>query len=371
MNIELEMPSYEIAQIADLTVALEPVQENDYDSVWPAGGGKNLLPLCNEADTTGITVTRNADGSLTFSGTAESAVSINLLYFDLPAGDYLFSNAGSTVTATGSTAVIYVRDNTNSATIISVRVGNTTNGGSFTLTETTNIRFYVVIQPEATLSGTLYPMIRKSTESDYTYAPYSNICPITGHSEVKVYNGAVYGTADDTYTIDLDGTVYGGTLDVLTGVLTVDRAMVDLGTLNWVYNASGIRFDGTTLTNLSTNKTACICSQYRASNVDGGWINQDKVCCIYSTRNAVFIKDTAYTDAATFKTAMNGVQLVYELATPTTVQLTAQDVETLTGINNVWSDSGDVTVTISGTTQTGDVVTVTALPQHKIQLFMP
>ena len=147
------------------------------------------------------------------------------------------------------------------------------------------------------------------------------------------------------------GIVYGCTLGVVSGDLVVDRAMVDLGTLNWVYNVSGTRFDGTTLTNLSANRTACICSQYVASNVDEGWTNKDKVCCIYSTRNSVFVKDTAYTDAAEFKAAMNGVQLCYELADPITYHLTSQEVRTLLGDNNLWSDAGEMAVTYKADVQ--------------------
>ena len=42
---------------------------------------------------------------------------------------------------------------------------------------------------------------------------------------------------------------------------------------------------------------------------------------------------------------MSGVQLVYELATPQTYQLTPQEVKTLLGTNNVWTDIGNVSVT--------------------------
>lgn len=50
------------------------------------------------------------------------------------------------------------------------------------------------------------------------------------------------------------------------------------------------------------------------------------------------------TDAAAFKTAMNGQTLVYPLAAPVSVQLTAQQLTTLLGTNNVWSDGGNVSV---------------------------
>lgn len=54
--------------------------------------------------------------------------------------------------------------------------------------------------------------------------------------------------------------------------------------------------------------------------------------------------DTDYSDASTFQTAMNGVYLVYPLATPITYQLTPTEVTTLLGMNNIWADTGDVKV---------------------------
>jgi hypothetical protein len=47
-----------------------------------------------------------------------------------------------------------------------------------------------------------------------------------------------------------------------------------------------------------------------------------------------------------FKTwlSTNNIQLMYPLATPTTIQLTPTQIDSLLGRNSVWSDSGDVTV---------------------------
>ena len=39
---------------------------------------------------------------------------------------------------------------------------------------------------------------------------------------------------------------------------------------------------------------------------------------------------------------MSGIYVCYELATPTTVQLTTAEVDTLFGQNNVWSSTGNV-----------------------------
>lgn len=149
-----------------------------------------------------------------------------------------------------------------------------------------------------------------------------------------------YEPFGQTYPISLGQTVYGGTLNVTTGVLTIDRAMVDLGTLPWDYN--GVRFasyiGGMTLKH---TRLKGICSSYPVFN--GAVADApDKSLIFSNTSIAVYIKDSAYSRAAAFKTAMSGVQLCYELATPTTVQLTAAEVETLFGQNNVWADTGNV-----------------------------
>lgn len=56
---------------------------------------------------------------------------------------------------------------------------------------------------------------------------------------VSAVNGEPYGK----YTTALGRTVYGGTLDVVSGVLTVDRAMVDLGTLTWTAYGATASYD--------------------------------------------------------------------------------------------------------------------------------
>lgn len=158
------------------------------------------------------------------------------------------------------------------------------------------------------------------------------------------YNG-------NTYTTDLGRTVYGGTLDVVSGVLTVDRAIVDLGTLNWSYQSAQHRFytvvSGAKFPTSASVVGNAICSNYsivQFSTLSTG--SDNNVFATLDKGNTyVTIRDTRYTDAASFKTAMNGVQLVYELATPQTYTLTGQEVSTLLGNNNVWADSGDVEIT--------------------------
>ena len=61
-----------------------------------------------------------------------------------------------------------------------------------------------------------------------------NVRPISGWTEANVWVKPTYDpTANPTAALQLGQTVYGGTIDVTKGVLTVDMAIVDLGTANW------------------------------------------------------------------------------------------------------------------------------------------
>ena len=179
----------------------------------------------------------------------------------------------------------------------------------------------------------------------------SNVRPITGWTEANIISSAT-GVAQDgtTYTIDFAdaGTVYRGSLNVLTGVLTVPYAGVDLGSLTWQYTTNGYFQAGHAgiqrLPNAQTMPDI-ICSIFRAAtpaNVIGGGSSNDNTVSLGVSNSQVFIRDSSYTDAAAFKTAMSGQMLVYPLATPLTYQLTPAQVKSLYGTNNIWADTGNV-----------------------------
>ena len=159
-------------------------------------------------------------------------------------------------------------------------------------------------------------------------------------------------------TVQLGQTVYGGSLDVVRGVLTVDWVTVDLGTLNWGVNVSGLGeniFTSTGLASVIASKN-CLCSVYPVNVSDSRplymadpqlSINRGGVTSGSISGGAIVVKDSTHIgdDGSAFKAAMDGVQLCYELATPQTIQLTPEQITTLIGQNNVWSDGGDVSLT--------------------------
>jgi hypothetical protein len=174
----------------------------------------------------------------------------------------------------------------------------------------------------------------------------SNIRPISGYTEEVISVKDSTDTTQETYTTAFGQTVYGGTLDVLTGELTITHAVADLGSLTWRYDSTNFRFSTNDLAGqykfLGARLTPFLSSIYDTLYHNEPFdVNWNYV--VYSgVASSVYIHNHDYTDATAFKTAMSGVQLYYELATPTTIQLTPQKVKTLVGENHISANTGDV-----------------------------
>ena len=435
--------------VRDLKVQMEPIQDlHGYDHPWPAGGGKNKFDFQIASPTkteNGITFTVNDDGSVTMNGTATGQSQI---YWMMAADDvHQFSGMlldcfpeavpGVGVLLEGERApyTSYAVQTSGSSTPVTISSSIEGNENYANLI----IR---VVSGTTISNKKVYPMIRP-VDSQSGYAPYSNICPISGRDSVtvtrtgvniwdeewesgyylnesgelhpttnafvsknyihcfpstsyyfknvhnvcfydesknfinRVFEGTSVATTpsnahymkfdrrdSSTYSHDisinypstdtdyhaghvqtveipLGQTVYGGTLEVTHGLLTVDRALVDLGTLGWFYDSTNSTFTSTEIKG-NRSGTPFVSSIY----LDAGAVSISVVTDMQGIlrSNALYLKNSSYTDAATFKAAMSGVQLCYELAQPVTVQLTAQQMTTLLGQNNVWSDADSVAV---------------------------
>jgi len=156
----------------------------------------------------------------------------------------------------------------------------------------------------------------------------------------------------NTYTETFDNTVYGGTLNLLTGVLTLTHGIADLYNRTWTYNSSNAWFYASMPSDSPTSKNygyEGICDRYKVVQEHTTTFKNDDMAVSYcnlslSSSKRIFIRDSRYTDATAFKNSLNGSKLVYQLGTPQTVQLTAQQVKMLAGQNNVWSDVDEVEV---------------------------
>lgn len=172
----------------------------------------------------------------------------------------------------------------------------------------------------------------------------TNVRPISGRTAVSVYVSPTESEADgDTYNTSLGRTVYGGTLDLISGVLTVTYGLTTIGALNWIYNNGGY-FYSSGLSGKAAGNFNILCDTYAtttATNVSG---MSDYEIKGNTSTVTLYIKDSGYTNAATFKAERSGVVIAYELATSETFQVTAKDIELLTGTNKIWASTGDVTV---------------------------
>ena len=161
----------------------------------------------------------------------------------------------------------------------------------------------------------------------------------------------------ETYDITFPseaGTVYGGTLEVNedgSGALTVDKKRSLLNSVTFIYQTTNGRFTSNPISdikapNLYSEVGNIICSQYVAADVDAlnpsspRFVNYGIGIGVYKN---LFIADTRYTDANQFNSDVGNVAIVYELANPLVYTFTADQVTTLLGTNNVWSDTGDIT----------------------------
>ena len=433
--------------VKDLEVEIKAVQDlHGYDYPWVGGAGKNKAKVTLSSGTYyNVPFTVDDFGRITTNGVPSSAVAFPVAEVNLVGGTSYILSGG-----VDEDYRLYIQIDGTPYT------SGSTESSIFTPTTSGKYDINIVVTTGASVGDTVSPMIRLATETDATFAPYANICPISGWDEVNVNvrgknlwtgdsfitkatgsfyigtgntlasaypisipKGTVYFSADwqgvgagqeiqmfyadgtkerfgtnpipanshfersvtlekdavgifayinqagtlsnimltyeenadyvpyngQTYTIDLDGTRYGGTLDVTTGVLTIDKVEVDLGTLDWVANGTYANtFNGTYLNpiaNVPSVGTNWICSQYKAYDSSTvGTVNAG--ISLSTNRFTVYVRDTRYSDTATFKTAMDGVQLVYELATPQTVQLSPIQVETLLRDNVIWADSGKI-----------------------------
>jgi hypothetical protein len=209
-----------------------------------------------------------------------------------------------------------------------------------------------------------YKNFTRNTLSQRTITPQEGECYvrvnslISGYAEPQIEEGneaTSFSPFGQTYTIDLNGTRYGGNVDLISGVMTVDKVGVDLGTLNWLYSTS---YSGFFYSNdlASDIKNGSICLSPIYTNISGGsstiennnnnaFFNVNSSGSAYTggaPLKSLIITNRSYSDATAFKTAMNGVQLVYELSTPLTIQLPTTVVKSLSGVNNVWADCGDI-----------------------------
>lgn len=285
-----------VRAMKSLLVSMAPNQDlHGYDNPWPAGGGKNKATAqFSDYNQYGITLTRVSSGVYTINGTNTRGSILPLVAnFDtpLPAGTYTFSANNDKV---ARNANVYIGFKTSGGADPSADVRSYVNATkTYTVTEPIT-QLFISIFNGASFDNITFKLQLEAGSEATTFAPPENICPITGRTGANVYVSPTENVADATtyaVTFGAAGTVYSGTLDVVSGVL----------------------------------KARPYIASYNGETLVGPWVSSMD----------------AYNPEGTPTT---GAQVVDMGGAETTYQLTPQEVATLLGSNNVWSDGGPVTV---------------------------
>ena len=174
----------------------------------------------------------------------------------------------------------------------------------------------------------------------------SNIRPISGWDGANVWVQAeVDPTAEADYSISWQtqcGTVYGGSIDVVSGVLTVDVKKLDNAkNLSWVAtNTAGVFY-----ASISDKKVGysswVISPEYSYYNGYFSGMGNNQLAS-NSSYKFVYIKNTNCSTVDELKEALAGVPFYYITNDVQTYQLSPTQVNSFLADNNIFADCGDI-----------------------------
>lgn len=270
--------------LAKCEVDINPIQDlHGYDKPWAGGAGKNKFNI--DENRIGI----DYDDSISLSRFWQTV--------SLPSGNYTISFNGN---MTGISEISFGKaDITLPFSSINQHVLRTVMSSSNTsLTVTIDasypFAFIGVIKSGGSITKADIDNLQIQIETGNTataYEPYSNICPISGHTEVTV-TVSDGGGSDTNYICALGRNVYGGNVNLINGDINITKA------------------------NIAT---------YAGEELPGEWLS-----------------DRDEYEPGTMPT--NGAQVVYDLNTIQTDTTTPVKVKSRAGTNEISADIGDIDI---------------------------
>ena len=350
----VEINASKAGPASSVVAQIVPVQDlHGYDAPWPGGGGKNLLQTTGVAKTeAGVTWTPNADGSVTVSGVASGYTTFVVGYINVTGMTGILTVAFNRIEMLRIQFGDIVLYNSSSVMIAVLQPSSTDSSYQVNLDDYPGVASIAIVLKRAAngeVSGTAKVQVVAGTTIP-AWSPYSNICPITGHDSVNITvkppdaSGTVYPVS-----FGAAGTVYGGTIDVVSGVLTVTMAGEDMGSYDWTYDNTSYSYGFFNSGNRPSKKAGVgklLCSIYGQASGGRNTLTVNCTMAPYNISNSkvICVRNDAYNDPAAFKTAMAGVYVYFELATPLTYTLTGQEIDLLLGQNVIYADTGDISV---------------------------
>ena len=315
-----------------VTASWEPVQEGSGepspDNIRPISGrdsvkvercGENLLNISPFTKLTqkGITYEYVPDGGIRVSGTAlDNSDSPTFSVWYLPPGKY----CGPNLVDKTSPSIVVKRNGKN------VWIGA---GGTFEILAGDVINYwYLYTVSGTTTDKTIYPYIVSGTTAPTTYAPYTG----------------------QTSTLTLPRTIYGGTVDAVTGdgQETWKITTIDSKKIKFVSSGDGVYWNLPRHTaDGATGAPKIICSHFISSTFS---VNEPSAFFFTQPnrlQNLFSSVDELNDYCAAQYAAGTPVQIVYQsLKEPVPFTATgAQPISSLSGVNTLMTDADSVTVT--------------------------
>lgn len=320
---------------------VRPIRGRDEANLWVAG--KNLIGNFKPGENSVLGVAWSIDSdSISAAGTASGGTSttatddlLNLTIKKLPQAIYVVSYK-TTDSNIAFVAVIYSSDGT--------AIKYLSNGVPYTLQETgAYMNVYAQVTNGKTVNGKIYDIQLEINSVPTPYEPYRG----------------------STITLPFGQTVYGGTLDWTTGVLSVDwishtfNADDEFSNSPWRETESSLGV----LCSIQPNREEYpIASELPniispslqplsyydlySGNIDGpaiGFVTGG----VSEQRIAVRIPKSIVSSVAEIKNWLidNAVEVIYKTAEPIAIiQLTPQEILALSGTTTIYADTGDTTV---------------------------
>ena len=309
-----------------LKVALLPIQDlNGYDNAWVGGAGKNKFDKTAKLSVKGYLANRylTSNGGLQTPLTGEWYVSE---YIPVKAST-LYTLSGTETSDSNSPSVCLY--NSSKEYITGYPYANNPTKTFVTTSDTAYIRLSV-----GGLSTTENNIQFEEGGTPTTYAPYENICPISGRTQTEIEVNS-----EDTI-ISFGQTVYGGEVDVVNGGTREDFAFHELnGTENWEYYSVT---QGNMFRLAVDDKSSAVelialspyCNSYKP--ISQGSRANGTVSGGLGTSALDFI-DNRFSNLTQWKQYLssNKVQIVYKKTTPTEISTTSNVISLNKGENTL------------------------------------
>lgn len=295
--------------------------------------GRNLFPALESAAANGIVMNVAEDGAIILNGTAEADFSVWADGLNIPAGMYTFA-ANNILGVEGPAPYIAIRDSANEWL-------------SYLDMAEANAEKTEVFDREA--ASVVLTVPAGAVLTDYVIRPQLEIGAELGEYEACKGN---------TFTAQFGEMVYGGRMNWITGELTVDYAARTFdGTEAWAMDAEGV-WAGENgysfyliLDNAGSSYCVPMCNMFKGvARYDEAAFAENSVCIAGGGTQVEFIR-TAFANEVEWKDflmsrydAGTPVCIVYELAAPYVIQLSAQQIHGMAGVNTIYGEGGEIRV---------------------------